>query len=114
MATAEVTVIPIGREGAGVSDVIAEIARYLESQEKVRFEMGAMGTALEGEVHEILSLVGEIQEIPLMLGLPRVYTVLKLDNRVDRDQGLEEKLASVERQIEASDGELPGSATRPE
>ena len=39
--------------------------------------------------------VGEIQEIPLMLGLPRVYTVLKLDNRVDREQGLGEKVEAV-------------------
>lgn len=114
MATAEVTVLPIGREGAGMSDVIAEVARHLESQDKVRFEMGPMGTALEGDVHDILALTGEIQEIPLMLGLPRVYTVLKLDNRVDREQGLEEKVASVERQVEESDGELPGRATRPE
>lgn len=97
-----------------MSDVIAEIARHLQSQEEVRFEMGAMGTVLEGEVHDILALVGEIQGIPLMLGLPRSYTVLKLDNRVDRDQGLDEKVAAVERQLKESEGELPGSATRPE
>ena len=114
MATAEVTLIPIGREGAGLSDVIAEIARHLGAQDEVRFEMGAMGTSLEGEVADILALVGEIQEIPLMLGLPRSYTVLKLDNRVDREQGLEEKVASVERRLEESEGELPDTATRPE
>lgn len=114
MATAEVTVIPIGREGAGLSDILAEVARHLEAQDKVRFEMGPMGTNLEGAVGDILELVAEVQEIPLMLGLPRSYTILKLDNRVDRDQGLDEKVSAVERQLEEPDDQLPGGATRPE
>ena len=114
MATAEVTVIPLGREGAGLSDILAEVARHLESQERVRFVMGPMGTSLEGEVHDILSLVGEIQEVPLMLGLPRVYTVLKLDNRVDRAQGLEEKMEAVERHLGDSGDGIADSATRRE
>ena len=111
MATAEVTLIPIGREGAGLSDILAEVARRLASQERVTFEMRAMGTELEGDVHDILALVGEIQEIPLMLGLPRVYTVLKLDNRVDRDQGLGEKVEAVEQHLREGETELPGPAT---
>ncbi|MFM8889081.1 MAG: MTH1187 family thiamine-binding protein [Solirubrobacterales bacterium] len=114
MATGEVTLIPIGREGAGLSDVLAEVARHLASQETVEFEMRAMGTELEGDVHDILTLVGEIQEIPLMLGLPRVYTVLKLDNRVDRDQGLSEKVEAVEQHLREGETELPGRATPPE
>jgi uncharacterized protein (TIGR00106 family) len=61
--------------------------------------MHAMGTDLEGDVPDILKLAGELQEIPLMLGVPRVYTVLKIDNRVDRNQTLEEKVASVEEKL---------------
>jgi|688.fasta_scaffold322672_3 uncharacterized protein (TIGR00106 family) len=99
MATAEITVIPIGREGAGIGDILAEVARHLAAQERVRFEMHAMGTDLEGDVPDILKLAGELQEIPLMLGVPRVYTVLKIDNRVDRNQTLEEKVASVEEKL---------------
>lgn len=114
MATAEVTVIPVGREGAGLSDVLAEIARHLASQDRVRFEMRAMGTELEGEVADILALTGEIQEIPLMMGLPRVYTVLKLDNRVDRRQGLEDKVEAVEARLDEAAGIGPEGATRPE
>lgn len=99
MATAEVTVIPIGREGASISGILAEVARHLAAQDRVRFRMQAMGTELEGDVGDILKLAGELQEIPLMLGVPRVYTVLKLDNRVDRDQSLEDKVAAVEEKL---------------
>jgi len=114
MATAEVTVIPVGREGASLSDVLAEIARHLAAQDRVRYEMHAMGTELEGEVEDILALTGEIQEIPLMLGLPRAYTILKLDNRVDRKQGLEEKVEAVEARLGAESEESAGPLTRPE
>ena len=34
------------------------------------------------------------------LGLPRVYSVLKLDERRDREQTLDDKVASVERLLE--------------
>jgi len=97
MATAELTILPMGREGGSVGDLLALIASRLESQEAVRFEIGPMGTALEGEVPEILALVGELQEIPLEAGLPRVYTVLKIDNRADRAQTLDEKVDSMTR-----------------
>lgn len=112
MATAEITVIPIGRQGAGISGILAEVARHLAAQDRVRFEMHAMGTDLEGDVTDILRLAGELQEIPLMLGVPRVYTVLKIDNRVDREQSLEDKVSSVEEKLLGAD-DLP-SSTRPE
>ena len=45
--------------------------------------MHAMGTSLEGSTTDILTLVGELHAVPFELGLPRVYTVLKLDERSD-------------------------------
>ena len=96
MATAEITILPIGREGASVSDVLAVVRRHLEAQDKVRFQMGAMGTALEGEVGDIFALAAELHQIPLGEGIPRAYTVLKVDQRTDKQQTLESKVKSVE------------------
>jgi uncharacterized protein (TIGR00106 family) len=96
MATAEITVLPIGREGASVSDLLAGLRRHLEAQDKVRFEMGAMGTSLEGSTEDILALTGELHALPFESGIPRVYTVLKLDERSDKEQTLESKVKSVE------------------
>jgi uncharacterized protein (TIGR00106 family) len=95
MATADITVLPIGREGASVSDLLAEIARHLSGQEKVRFEMHAMGTALEGDPADIFALAAEIHALPFESGIPRVYTVLKIDQRTDKTQTLESKVESV-------------------
>jgi uncharacterized protein YqgV (UPF0045/DUF77 family) len=42
--------------------------------------------------------------VPFELGLPRVYTVLKLDERRDKDQTLEDKVASVQRVLAQDEG----------
>ncbi len=96
MATADITVLPIGREGASVGDLLVEIARHLEGQEKVRFEMHAMGTSLEGDPADIFALAAELHALPLVSGIPRVYTVLKVDQRTDKPQTLESKVKSVQ------------------
>jgi uncharacterized protein (TIGR00106 family) len=103
-ATADLTVIPSGREGASVGEVIAEIERRLEGQDRVRFRMHAMGTSLEGSVEDILSVAGEMHAVPLELGLPRVYTILKLDDRRDVEQSLDDKEESVRERLREGRG----------
>lgn len=100
MATAEITVLPIGREGAGVSDVIAEVRRRLDAQDRVGFEMHAMGTSLEGDIDDIFKLAAELHAVPFEAGIPRVYTVLKIDQRTDREQTLEDKVRAVEQRLD--------------
>ena len=99
MATADLTVIALGRPEASASEYIAEIQRRLARQERVKYRMHAMGTSLEGSTQDILSVVGELHEAPFEMGVPRVYTVLKLDERRDKEQSLEDKVASVERRL---------------
>ncbi len=97
MATAEVSIIGLGRPTASASEYVAEMHRRLRAQDKVRFELHAMGTELEGTLDDILDVVRELHKVPFELGLPRVYTVLKLDERADRpDQTLADKVRSVE------------------
>ena len=100
MATAELTVISLGRAEVGASAYVAEIQRRLQAQTKVGFEMHAMGTNLDGAVEDILALVGELHAVPFELGIPRVYTVLKLDERRDKPASLASKVASVEALLE--------------
>ena len=100
MATADLTVIALGRADASASEYIAEIQRKLAAQDLVRYRMHAMGTSLEGATSDILALVGELHATPFAQGIPRVYTVLKLDERRDKpDQTLEDKVKSVEERL---------------
>lgn len=106
MATAEITVIALGGPDASTSAYVAEIQRRLAEQDRVRYELHAMGTSLEGETADILAVVAELHAVPFELGLPRVYTVLKLDERRDRAQTLAEKVASVRLLLDTPDDEM--------
>ena len=100
MATAEVSIIASGRQSASASEYIAEMHRRLQKQDKVRYKLHAMGTELEGQLRDILDVVAELHNVPFEAGLPRVYTVLKIDERMDKPtQTLEDKVHSVEEQL---------------
>jgi uncharacterized protein (TIGR00106 family) len=97
VATADLTVIALGRPDLSASPYIAEIQRRLAAQDRVRYRLHAMGTSLEGAVDDVLAMVRELHEVPFEQGVERVYTVLKLDDRRDRAQTLDDKVESVER-----------------
>jgi uncharacterized protein (TIGR00106 family) len=100
MATADLTVIALGRADASASEYIAEIQRRLAAQDKVGYELHAMGTSLEGDTADILALVAELHAIPFELGIPRVYSVVKLDERRDKPgQTLADKVRSVQERL---------------
>src|SRR3954452_22795054 len=96
MATPDLTVIPPAPAAAGASRYIAEIQRRLAAQDRVRYVMHAMGTSLEGSTADILAVAGELHAVPFEMGIPRVYSILKLDERRDREQTLEDKVTSVQ------------------
>jgi uncharacterized protein (TIGR00106 family) len=100
VATADLTVLALGRPDASASEYIAEIQRRLQQQDRVRFRMHAMGTSLEGSTEDILAIVGELHAVPFAMDIPRVYTVLKLDERRDKPgQTLDDKVRSVEERL---------------
>jgi uncharacterized protein (TIGR00106 family) len=100
MATADLTVITLGRPELSASPYIAEIQKKLAAQDRVRYRLHAMGTSLEGTTDDVLALVRELHEVPFDMGMERVYTVLKLDDRRDREQTLDDKVASVQRLLD--------------
>lgn len=82
-----------------MGDLIAGLRRYLEAQDRVEFRMGGMGTSLEGDIDDIFAVCAELHKIPLREGAPRVYTVIKIDQRTDKEQSLDDKVASVEAKL---------------
>jgi uncharacterized protein (TIGR00106 family) len=87
---------PLGIAEPSTAPYIAEIQRRLAAQDRVTYRLHAMGTSLEGATQDVLALVGELHAVPFGMGAPRVYTVLKLDDRRDRESTLDSKVASVD------------------
>jgi uncharacterized protein (TIGR00106 family) len=104
MATADLTVLALGRPDVSASGYIAAIQRHLAAQDKVGYRLHPMGTELEGSTADILAVVGELHALPFEQDIPRVYTILKLDERRDRpEQTLDDKVRSVERKLSEGD-----------
>jgi uncharacterized protein (TIGR00106 family) len=104
MATADLSVLALGRADPSATEYIAEIQRRLQRQDRVRYRMHAMGTSLEGSTADILAVVAELHAVPFEQGVPRVYTVLKLDERRDRPgQTLDDKVRAVEDRLGGGD-----------
>jgi uncharacterized protein (TIGR00106 family) len=95
MAIAAVSISPVGA-GTSVSRYVAAALAVCRAQDRVRFRTDPMFTTLEGDLADIYALVTRMQEAVFAAGAERVGTVLKIDDRRDRDVSMEAKLASVE------------------
>ncbi len=93
MALLQLTMIPMG-VGVGVGNHVHSIQKKLE-EEGASFRLNDMGTVIEGEVQELLTLIGKIYETPFDNGAVRVVTQIVIDDRRDKDVYIGDKVSSV-------------------
>ena len=109
MAIVAVSISPTGSgqagEGVSVSRYVARALDVVRAQDRVRYRLDAMFTTLEGDLDDIFSLVRRMQEAVFEAGAVRVGTVMKIDDRRDREATIEDKIRSVEEQLESSDSQ---------
>lgn len=81
MAIAEFAVIPLVEE----SQVNKVVEKAIEVVQKsgLKFEVGANGTTIEGDLDKLLDVIKEAHIIARDFGSGRVYTVIKIDDRKD-------------------------------
>ena len=103
MAIVAVSLSPVGR-GISVGEDVARAIAVLEKQDRVRWELGAMFTTLEGELPEIFDLILEMREAVFAAGALRVGAVIKVDERRDRSASGKQKLDSVEAHLNKLSG----------
>ncbi|MDY6911097.1 MAG: MTH1187 family thiamine-binding protein [Chloroflexota bacterium] len=100
MAVAEVSIVPIGTGSPSVSKYVARVVQVLQNQEEIKYEFTPMGTILEGDVHGIFDLVQRMHRSAFDGEVLRVATTLKIDDRLDKDQSMNGKLSSLQRELE--------------
>jgi uncharacterized protein (TIGR00106 family) len=102
VAIVAVSIAPSG-EGVSLSRHVAAAVRVLEGQDRVRWKLDSMFTTLEGEVDEIFALIRQMQEAVFAEGALRVGTVIKMDERRDRNVRMEDKVRAVEAKLSRDD-----------
>lgn len=95
MVTAEFTILPIGTQSTSVGNYIAMIPAVLDNFPNIYYEISGMGTCLQGDFDEIIKAIREVQETLFATGLQRIYTVIKIDDRRDKDASLDSKKQRV-------------------
>ena len=96
MITADLCIIPMGIEDSGIGDYVAKAAQIIEKS-GLNYQITAMGTQIETDnLEQLYEVCTEVQEAIFEMGAPRVYTVLKIDDRRDKEnRSLDEKVKSV-------------------
>ncbi len=85
MAVVEVSVTPLGTAGAGVSAFVAGCLRLVEKS-GLNYQLTPMGTIIEGDLEKIFPLLRKMHESPFSAGAGRVSTLIKIDDRRDREE----------------------------
>ena len=85
-ATAELQVVPIGA-GVSVRREILQVVGLLSKRDFI-VETHASGTNIEGDLNEILTVVGEIHAMLHKEGCVRLLSYLKVETRTDKEPTL--------------------------
>ncbi len=94
---ADFTLVPIGT-GVSLSPYVAACEKILRGA-GLKVQLHANGTNIEGEWDAVFAAVKRCHETVHQMGAPRIFTTLKIGTRTDRDQSMEEKIASVQKQL---------------
>ena len=98
MPIMEITIVPIGVPGSSLSPYVADCIRVLK-EEKVRYELTAMGTNIEGELKDLLRIAQKMHQVPFKAGAPRVTTTMRIDDRRDKKGTISGKKEAVQKRL---------------
>lgn len=96
MAIVAVSVAPLGTGSASVSKYVAAAERILRDDGRVRYRLDPMFTTIEGDLPVIFEIIQKMHEAVFAEGAVRVSTVIKIDERRDKQVRMEEKVQAVE------------------
>ena len=99
MALVEISIIPLGTETPSVSKYVARAVEVLQDEKDIKYELTAMGTIIEGELERLLTIVQKMHQSVLDAGIMRVVTIIKIDERRDKNSSMRSKIESVKREL---------------
>ena len=89
----DLCVVPIG-VGVHLAPYIAACEKVL-TEAGLKIELHPNGTAIEGEWQPVFQAIEACHQAVHAMGCLRVYTTVKINTRTDKEQTLEDKVASV-------------------
>ncbi|MGQ9708007.1 MAG: MTH1187 family thiamine-binding protein [bacterium] len=94
MPIVEISVVPVGTNSTSVSQFVRAALNVIKKS-GLNYELNPMGTCIEGDWDQIFATIKEIHETLVRLGCARLITTIKIDDRRDKAQRMQEKVAKV-------------------
>lgn len=95
MITADFGIVPIGNKENNISEYVKVAVESIKNS-GLNYELTGMGTQIEAEnLKDLYSAINDAQEAVFNLGISRVYTVIKIDDRRDKKRTLKSKIKTV-------------------
>jgi len=100
MITADFGIVPIGTKVTDLGEYVSVAVQAIKDS-GLRYELTGMGTQIEAKnLNELYGAVESAQEAVFEVGANRVFTVLKIDDRRDKNnRGLKDKVSTVNEMI---------------
>lgn len=99
MAIVEVSITPLATPTPSVSEYVAGCLKVLRGS-GLKHQLTPMGTIIEGDIEAIFDVIHKMHEEPFLQGAVRVSTLIKIDDRRDRDSHtMEGKVQSVQARL---------------
>jgi len=96
MITAEISVVPVGTHSTSVSKFVAEAEKILKNYPDIKSKLTAMGTELEcKDIDKLFEVLKEMHLASFNGEAQRVYSIIKIDDRRDKEASMEDKIQSV-------------------
>ena len=92
---ADITIVPIGTGSTSISSYVAACERLLKEFPDVQYKLNPMSTTLDGVLDRVLELIRRMHEAPFAQGASRVSTSIRIDDRRDFHNTMENKIATV-------------------
>ena len=90
----DLCVVPLG-VGVSVSKYVA-VCEKIISDAGLKSNLHANGTNIEGDWDDVFAAIKRCHEVIHEMDAPRIFTSLRINTRIDREQTLQDKIDSVE------------------
>jgi uncharacterized protein (TIGR00106 family) len=94
MAIVDISVVPVGTKNPSVSEYVRKSIKLIKKS-GLKYQVSSMGTAIEGDLSDIFELILQIHKAQVKMGAKRILTTVKIDDRRDKKQTMDDKIKSA-------------------
>jgi uncharacterized protein (TIGR00106 family) len=98
MAIMDIAVLPIGTGNTSIAKSVARAARVAR-ESGLDARVMPMSTVVEGNTDELMQLAVRMHRSVLEEGVARVVTTVRIDERTDKEEHIDERVPAVEKEF---------------